>query len=246
MDRLSLVAISIGVILLAAAAAWFLMRAPAARLVVPVDSMPAAAISKPARPPFSAPTWSARGDWAIPFAVRYAISFVASDGAEGPMSDWGPYLRSSQFSNPILSRFPVTLQPEGVPPVAGVKIYRQFEGHQPIYLDSVPYPYLNRYTVDFSFGGDGKVYCVGGGEGDRGGDPVCYGNVVEVPTDVQAGDVIECLADFDRHLWTFDRVRRDKTNPNAQWIVDNIIQSIKDNITTDELIRTLGGRGVRK
>lgn len=62
------------------------------------------------------------------------------------MSDWGPYLRSSQFSNPILSRFPVTLQREGAPPVAVVKIYRQFEGHQPIYLDSVPYPYLNRYT----------------------------------------------------------------------------------------------------
>ncbi len=144
MDRLSIVAISIGAILLVAAA-LFLMRAPAVR---PVNSMPAAmsAISKPARPPFSAPTWSARGDWAIPFAVRYAISFVASDGAEGPMSDWGPYLRSSQFSNPILSRFPVTLQREGGPPVAGVKIYRQFEGHQPIYLDSVPYPYLNRYT----------------------------------------------------------------------------------------------------
>lgn len=94
-------------------------------------------------------------------------------------------------------------------------------------------------TVDFSFGEDGKVYCIGGG-----GDLMCYGNVVDVPKDVRAGDVIECLADFDRELWVFDRVRRDKTNPNAQWIVDNIIQSIKDDITTDELIRTLGG--VRK
>ena len=98
-----------------------------------------------------------------------------------------------------------------------------------------------RNTVDFSFGGDGKVYCIG-----EGGTMICYGNVVDVPKDVQAESVIECLADFNRDLWVFYRVRHDKTNPNAQWIVDNIIQSIKDNITTDELIRTLGGRGVRK
>lgn len=107
---------------------------------------PSASIAKPARPPFSAPTWSARGDWAIPFAVRYAVSFARGDGAEGPLSDWGPYLRSSQFSNPILSRFPVALQEEGLPAIDRIKIYRQFEGHQPIILDSVPYPYLSRFT----------------------------------------------------------------------------------------------------
>jgi len=103
------------------------------------------ALPKPERPPFSAPTWSSRADWSVPFAVRYAVSY--SDGhSEGPMSDWSPYLQSSEFSNPILSRFPVTLQiPEG-PTITQINIYRQFEGHQPILLDTIPYPYLNRYT----------------------------------------------------------------------------------------------------
>lgn len=95
----------------------------------------------PAKPPFSAPTWTSRGSWAIPFAVRYAISF--SDGnSEGPLTEWTPYYRSSQFSNPILSRFPVTLDTR----VTHINIYRQFEGHRPILLDTLPYPYLNRYT----------------------------------------------------------------------------------------------------
>lgn len=102
-------------------------------------------LPKPAKPPSSGPTWSQRGFWAIPFSVRYAISY--SDGeTEGPMSDWSEYFSSSQFSNPILSKFPVTLNLRGMPKVKFIKIYRQFEGHPPILLDVLPYPYLGRYT----------------------------------------------------------------------------------------------------
>ena len=99
-------------------------------------------LPKPAAPPYTAPTWSSRGAWAVPFAVRYAVAFCDASGREGPMSDWSSYVRSSQFSNPILSRFPVTPHPG----VTSIQLYRQFEGHQPIALDRLPYPYYQRYT----------------------------------------------------------------------------------------------------
>lgn len=104
---------------------------------------------KPTGAPFTAPTWSSRGAWAIPFAVRYAVSYVNEAREEGLVSDWSPYYRSSQFSNPILSRFPVvsaSASPEMSQGVVGINLYRQFEGHTPILLDTLTYPYLQRYT----------------------------------------------------------------------------------------------------
>ena len=78
---------------------------------------------KPARPPFSAPTWSVKGDWAIPFNVRYAIAYADGQGNQGPLSDWTPYYSSAQFSNPILSRFPVTLQDKDGEKIKAINIY---------------------------------------------------------------------------------------------------------------------------
>lgn len=98
-------------------------------------------IARPARPPFSAPTWSERGNWSIPFRVRYAIAFVRN-GQEGPMSAWGPWLSSSEHSNPILSRFPV----DPTRSATGVLLYRQFEGQPARLLEHLQYPFYGRYT----------------------------------------------------------------------------------------------------
>ena len=81
-------------------------------------------------------------------------------------------------------------------------------------------------TIDFAFK-EGNIYS----------ETVCYGHVVGVPEDVQTDEIIECT--LERDIWVFHRVRRDKTNPNARWIVDNILQSIQDDITIEELTTTI-------
>ena len=107
------------------------------------------ALPKPARPPYSTPTFSGRGGWSIPFKVRYCITFTRG-GIEGPPSDWTPWFTSNQFSNTVLTRFPVdpdsygsrfpTASNPSVP--TGINLYRQFECQGTNRIYQLPYPFL--------------------------------------------------------------------------------------------------------
>ena len=108
-------------------------------------------IPKPARPPYSTPTFAGIGYWAIPFKVRYAIAFT-KDGIQGPLSEWTHFFTSSQYSNTILTRFPIdatnygakfkTCQNPEVPD--GVNVYRQFQTKPPKLIYQLQYPYLSQ------------------------------------------------------------------------------------------------------
>ncbi len=68
------------------------------------------------------------------------------------------------------------------------------------------------------------------------------------------GAVVECRYDPEAHTQTFDeaghalelqpggwvflRIRKDKANANAEHVVTKIIESINDNVTQDELVRS--------
>jgi hypothetical protein len=101
-------------------------------------------LPKPARPPYSQPTWASTGAWSIPFKVRYAIAFE-KNGKTGPLSDWTPFYSSSEFSNPILTRFPVVsanAQDPNNPD--SVLVYRQFQTQPPKLIYKLPYPFLSQ------------------------------------------------------------------------------------------------------
>lgn len=103
--------------------------------------LPPAKLPVPARPPWSTPTWSQRGNWSVPFRVRYAVAFTRGNRI-GPMSCWAPWLKSVEFSNPILSKFPV----DPTQQATGIALFRQFEGSSPSIIAHLPHPYLLRYT----------------------------------------------------------------------------------------------------
>lgn len=108
-------------------------------------------LPKPAQPPYSTPTFAGIGYWAIPFRVRYAIAF-ARGNAQGPLSEWTPWYTSNQYSNTILTRFPVdaanygskiaTCQNPGVP--EAINVYRQFETQPPKLIYQLKYPFLGQ------------------------------------------------------------------------------------------------------
>ena len=110
-------------------------------------------ISKPARPPYSTPTFAGIGYWSIPFKVRYAVAFC-KDGLQGPLSEWTPWYTSNQYSNTILTRFPVdsanygakfkTTQNPGVPDE--INVYRQFQTKAPTLIYKLQYPFLGQLT----------------------------------------------------------------------------------------------------
>lgn len=109
-------------------------------------------LPKPARPPYSLPTYAGVGYWGIPFKVRYAIAFADHEGNQGPLSEWTPWFTSGQYSNTVLSRFPVTAdnygskfatcQNPGVP--KRVHVWRQFQTQPAQLIYKLQYPYLSR------------------------------------------------------------------------------------------------------
>ena len=108
-------------------------------------------IPKPARPPYSTPTFAGIGYWAIPFKVRYAVAFTKS-GLQGPLSEWTSWYTSSQYSNTVLTRFPIDATNYGAkskscqnPEVPdGVNVYRQFQTKPPKLIYQLQYPYLSQ------------------------------------------------------------------------------------------------------
>lgn len=108
-------------------------------------------ISKPDRPPYSTPTFAGIGYWAIPFKVRYAIAFTKAE-LQGPLSEWTPWYTSSQYSNTVLTRFPVdsnnmgskfsTCQNPKVPD--GINVYRQFQTQPAKLIYHLKYPHLGQ------------------------------------------------------------------------------------------------------
>jgi hypothetical protein len=100
--------------------------------------------SKPGHPPITDPKWTSRGQWAIPFKVRYAVAFEDSEGKQGELSDWSPWYSSSQFSHPQLKNFPTAARKDEV---AFVNLFRHFEGEEPKVVAKLAYP-VSMYYVD--------------------------------------------------------------------------------------------------
>ena len=50
------------------------------------------------------------------------------------------------------------------------------------------------------------------------------------------GEVIECSWDAKQESWMYMRDRRDKKTPNAWHVYEKVLQSIKDNITPNNLV----------
>ena len=50
------------------------------------------------------------------------------------------------------------------------------------------------------------------------------------------GEIIECSWDAKQEAWTYMRDRRDKKTPNAWHVYEKVLQSIKDNITPNDLV----------
>jgi len=59
---------------------------------------------------------------------------------------------------------------------------------------------------------------------------------IEDVDDSLVGKIIECFYDLKNHKWKFLRVREDKKNPNADWVVPFIVESINDGIEGEELL----------
>jgi mRNA-capping enzyme len=55
------------------------------------------------------------------------------------------------------------------------------------------------------------------------------------------GRIIECSWDPAQEAWSFMRDRRDKTVPNAHYVYEKVVMSIKDDIKEDELLRVIAG-----
>lgn len=88
-----------------------------------------------------------------------------------------------------------------------------------------------RNTVDLLFKPPDHVYCL-----DEHEEQLSVGRVSGVPKDVPSGSIIECHGAGDQR-WTFERLRPDKTAPNAQWVLERIVKTISDNITTDDILQ---------
>jgi hypothetical protein len=91
-------------------------------------------LQKPSHPPTTLPKWTGRGQWAIPFKVRYATAFVDEKGQLGPLSNYSPWYTSSQFSNPELENFAIpkdTLTTK-------IALVRHFEGEEPKIIAYLP------------------------------------------------------------------------------------------------------------
>lgn len=41
------------------------------------------------------------------------------------------------------------------------------------------------------------------------------------------------------NIWVFEKIRKDKINPNTDWVVDNIVKCIKENISTEDLLKLI-------
>lgn len=86
-------------------------------------------------------------------------------------------------------------------------------------------------TVDLLFNGPDQVYCL-----DEHKERMAVGVVSGVPEETPNGAILECHGTGDQQ-WAFERLRTDKTTPNVQWVLERIVKTISDNITTDDILQ---------
>ena len=82
-------------------------------------------------------------------------------------------------------------------------------------------------TIDLLYR-NGQVYC----QADKQLKPL--GELAGTPADLVDGQIVECFP--QGQYWVYIKTRTDKTNPNTDWVTDNILQSLDENIEPSDLL----------
>lgn len=163
----------------------------------------------------------------------------------------------------LLYNGPIQLRAKRYFPIHQIRQMLEFAQTEPFPTDGIVFtpkklPYRNgidynlfkwkppeHNTVDFMYDAtDGRLYCRASRKG-QGGEIRSFwierGVLVQKPPgDVPSGSVVECVPaptrTGDPQKWTVARVREDKPFPNIDWVVDNVVRSIRDNITRCEIV----------
>ena len=96
-------------------------------------------------------------------------------------------------------------------------------------------------SVDFKLAPDGLTLLVSCGTADeRGNRPHEAFARLDTPHPELVGQILECtLLNEQDNMWSFQRVRHDKTMANDVQVTKNILASIRDRVDKDELIKIL-------
>lgn len=92
-------------------------------------------------------------------------------------------------------------------------------------------------TVDFLYVARSSSGTVFAQDKDNAKKLIPYGRVFGVPLTVKSHSIIECLpVGSNSSRWKFYKHRHDRSSPNADWVVDNVMESHRENITEDDLV----------
>lgn len=110
------------------------------------------------------------------------------------------------------------------------------------------YKAADRNTVDLLVGSGCNLFC-GGGKASGPMKPM--GSLSFAPAWIRDGMLVECLLtrlgqSAADHVWKPIKIRTDKTTPNVEWVVERIVQSIRDNIGPSELLALLARAAISK
>ena len=107
------------------------------------------------------------------------------------------------------------------------------------------YKEANKNTVDFKYHNERLLTKANHGHGY-----IDHGYLCETPDWIENGTILECLAvnisfsSKTEHQWRIQRMRRDKNEPNADWVATRVCKSIIENIPKNEILTLSGIRTV--
>lgn len=90
----------------------------------------------------------------------------------------------------------------------------------------------NKNTVDLLFERPNRVSCV-----DEEGLKIECGEVTGVPGKTESGEIIECRIGNSDQEWNYERTRPDKDAPNVEWVLERIVDAVRQNITQTDILK---------